>query len=74
MTLSNVKSGQTCKILKFNNSKELINKFNKLGIVEGTNVAIVRKALFNGPIEILIRSYYLAIRVVDADQIIVEIQ
>ncbi len=74
MTLSNVKSGQTCKILKFNNSKELINKFNKLGIVEGTKVTIVRKALFNGPIEILIRSYYLAIRVIDADQIIVEVQ
>ncbi len=73
MTLSSVKSGQSCKILKFNNSKDLIKKFNKLGLVEGTKIKIVRKALFNGPIEILIRSYYLAIRVVDADQIIVEV-
>ncbi len=73
MTLSSVKSGQSCKILKINNSKVLIKKLNKLGIVEGTKVKVVRKALFNGPIEILIRSYCLAIRVSDANQIIVEV-
>ncbi len=73
MTLSSVKSGQSCKIVKFNNSKELIKKFNRLGLVEGTKIKVIRKALFKGPIEILIRSYYLALRTIDADQIIVEI-
>ena len=74
MTLSSVKSGQSCKIVKISSSKEALKKFNRLGLVEGTNIKVVRKALFNGPIEILIRSYYLALRITDADQIIVEIQ
>ncbi len=74
MTLSSVKSGQSCKIIKINTSKEVLKKFNRLGFVEGTKVKVIRKALFNGPIEILIRSYYLALRVIDADQIIVEVQ
>lgn len=73
MTLSSVKSGQSCKILRINNPQEMIKKFNRLGIVEGTQIKVIRKALFNGPIEILIRSYCLAIRTRDADQIIVEI-
>ena len=74
MNLSNVKSGQSCKIIKINNRKELIKKFDRLGLVEGTIIKVIRKALFRGPIEILIRSYYLAIRSSDADQIIVEVQ
>lgn len=73
MKLSSVKSGQSCKIIKLNNSESMIKKLTKLGLVEGTKIKVVRKALFNGPIEILIRSYYLAMRVVDANQIIVEI-
>ena len=73
MRLSSVRSGQNCKIIKFNNSAELKNKFSKLGLVEGTTVRVIRKAIFNGPIEILIRSYCLAIRYNDASQIIVEV-
>lgn len=74
MTLSSVKKGQSCKIIKINNSETMIKKLNKLGLVEGTEIKIIRKALFNGPIEILIRSYYLAIRISDANQIIVEVK
>ncbi len=71
MTLYSLLDGQTAKIVSLNNNQKTKNKLLRLGVVEGVKVKAVRKAVFNGPIQIKVRDFCLAIRKQDADKIIV---
>jgi len=71
MTLYSLLDGQTAKIVFLNNHLKTKNKLLRLGVVEGVRVKVVRKAIFNGPIQIKVRDFCLAIRKCDADKIIV---
>ncbi len=71
MTLYSLLDGQTAKIVSLNNHLKTKNKLLRLGVVEGVKVKAVRKAVFNGPIQIKVRDFCLAIRKQDADKIIV---
>ena len=52
MTLYSLLDGQTAKIVSLNNHLKTKNKLLRLGVVEGVKVKAVRKAVFNGPIQI----------------------
>ena len=71
MTLYELLDGQSAKVIWLGNAKNTKNKLLRLGVVEGIKVIAIRKALFNGPIQIKVRDFYLAIRKQDADKIIV---
>ena len=71
MTLYNLSDGQSARILYLNNEIKTKNRLLRLGVIEGARVKAIRKALFNGPIQIKIRDFCLALRKQDADKIIV---
>ena len=71
MTLYNLSDGQKAKIVALNNKANTKNRLLRLGVIEGVHIVAVRKALFNGPIEIKVKDFCLAIRRQDAEKIIV---
>ena len=71
MTLYELFDGQSAKVIRLGNAKNTKNRLLRLGVIEGIKVRAIRKALFNGPIQIKVRDFYLAIRKQDADKIIV---
>ena len=71
MTLYNLQDGKSVKIVALNNKVKTKNRLLRLGVVEGANVKSIRKALFNGPIQIKIKDFCLAIRKDEANNIIV---
>lgn len=73
MKLSQLKVGQSAKVLEINTSIKIKQRLERIGLIKGITVAVVRKAPFSGPIEIKLRDFYLAIRKFDASKITVEI-
>lgn len=71
MKLSNVKVGQRVKLLSLDCNKILKQRLEDLGLTEGVNITIVRKAPLGDPIEIEVRGFCLAIRRSVADKILV---
>ena len=71
MTLYNLLDGKSAKIICIENENKMKNRLLRLGVTQGVSVKAVRKALFNGPIQIKVRDFYLALRKKDAEKIIV---
>ena len=71
MTLYNLSDGKSAKILFLDNEIKMKNRLLRLGVTQGVSVMAIRKALFNGPIQIKVRDFCLALRKKDADKIIV---
>ena len=71
MTLYNLSNGQNAKIIWLNSDTKMKNRLLRLGVTQGARVKAMRKALFNGPIQIKIRDFCLALRKQDAEKIIV---
>ena len=59
-------------ISKVNCDSALKIRLEKLGVFDGVVVAVIRKALIGGPIQIKVRGTVLALRKVDAEKILVE--
>lgn len=72
MTLYNLSDGQSARILYLNTEIKTKNRLLRLGVIEGARVKVIRRALFNGPIQIKIKDFCLALRKQDADKIIVK--
>jgi Fe2+ transport system protein FeoA len=71
MTLKEGKTGMTVKIMQVGDS-ELKNRLMTMGLIPGTKVKILRSAPLGDPIALGVRSYNLALRKADAEQIVVE--
>ena len=52
MTLDQLKSGQKARIIRINNKGQLGQRLLSLGLLEGTAVSLLRRALGGDPIEI----------------------
>lgn len=72
MTLRDLKSGQSGKILRNRTSGALKQRFMDMGITKGVIVKVIKIAPLGDPIEIEIRGYNLSIRKDDAKEIEVE--
>lgn len=72
MKLSQIEIGQTVKVKSIQTSKQTTERLNNIGLTNGVSVMLVRKAPFGDPIQIKLRNFYLAIRICDADKIMVE--
>ena len=73
MKLSQMNIGQVGVIESIETQQDYKNRLTILGLTQGVKFTIVRKAIFNGPIQIKLRDFYLAISKNIADKIIVKI-
>ena len=72
MTLDQLKPGQSAVISKIAESGPLAQRLMALGLLEGTDVQMLRRALFGGdPLEIDVMGYALSLRQSEARQITV---
>lgn len=68
-TLDDLKAGESAVILGLSQDFSYGERFTELGFTTGTNVTILRKALFGDPIQIHIRGTRYALRKSDASRI-----
>ena len=71
-TLLSLSPGETAVIQTFNNDLNLQSRLVEMGILPGTEIRLIKKAPFKGPIEFKIRSYEVSIRYRDAEQVLVQ--
>ena len=72
MQLSDLKKGEKAVITKINCSSRLTKTLESLGVVKGVNVTMIRKAPMGDPIELSIFGSIIALRRMDAKNILVE--
>ncbi len=72
MLLCQLKVGEKAKVLKLNNSLEICQRLNNMGLTRGVRVKVIRFASFRGPIEIEVRGFNLALRYSESKKIVVE--
>ena len=71
MKLSQMDVGQVGVVSSIQVHENYKNRLTILGLTQGVKIIVIRKALFNGPIQIKLRDFYLAISKNIADKIIV---
>jgi len=72
MTLDQLKIGQRATITRLHGEGPLTQRLMSLGLLEGTPVAMIRRALGGDPLEIDVMGYALSLRKAEAKQIDVE--
>lgn len=73
MLLSEIKEGQTARILRVGGSGALRRRIFEMGIVKGTQVCVDKYAPLKDPLEIIVMGYHLSLRVEEASQVTVEL-
>ena len=61
--------GESAQIISFHKDLTLQSRLVEMGILPGVEIRLLKKGPFNGPIEIKVRCYEVAIRYKDAMQI-----
>lgn len=69
MTLADLKPGQSANICGFSNFGVATQRMMQLGLLEGSVVAMIRKAPAGGPVEVKIMNYALSLRREEANTI-----
>lgn len=69
MTLKDLKIGKSATILSVGGEGALRQHFLDMGLIQGTEVTIVKYAPMGDPIELRVRGYELTIRLADAEKI-----
>ena len=72
MLLSEIKEGQTARIIRVGGSGALRRRIFEMGIVKGTQVCVDKYAPLKDPLEIIVMGYHLSLRVEEASQVTVE--
>ncbi len=62
MKLSEIKCGEKVTVSFIDMNKTSVERLNKMGLTNGVQIIVIRRAPFNGPIEIKVRGFYVAIR------------
>ena len=73
MTLDQLKPGQKATITRVDKEGQLAQRLMSLGLLEGTAVALLRRALGGDPIEIDVMGYALSLRRAEAQQIEIQL-
>jgi Fe2+ transport system protein FeoA len=73
MLLSDIKEGQTARILRVGGSGALRRRIFEMGIVKGTKVYVDKYAPLKDPLELIVMGYHLSLRVEEATQVTVEL-
>jgi ferrous iron transport protein A len=73
LTLDELKPGQRATITRVDSEGQLAQRLMSLGLLEGTPVAMLRRALGGDPIEIDVMGYALSLRKAEATHIDIEL-
>ena len=72
MTLEEVEIGKTCKVIKVDGEGRIRRRLFDMGVTEGTEIFVRKKAPLGDPIEITLRGYELTLRKDEASLVEVE--
>lgn len=72
MTLDELKPGDKARIIEIRGDDEAADRLMEMGLVEETELKIVKFAPLGDPIEIALRGYHLTLRKVEAKNVEVE--
>ena len=70
MTLKDVQTGQTVKVVKLQGEGAVKRRIMDMGITKGVEVYVRKVAPLGDPVEITVRGYELSIRKADAEMIL----
>lgn len=73
MTLDELKPGQRGKILRIDGHGPLEQRLMALGLLEGSEVAMTRRAIGGDPVEVQIMGYALSLRREEARRVEIEL-
>ena len=72
MTLDQLQPGESARITELAGDDEAADRLMEMGLVEGTQVQVVRFAPLGDPMEIEARGYHLTLRKAEAARVSVE--
>ncbi len=72
MHLSEVKEGQTVRIVKVGGNSILRRRILEMGVIKGTDVYVEKYAPLKDPVELIVKGYHVSMRVEEAAHITVE--
>lgn len=74
MKLSELRVGQTAKIIGINSTGAIRRRLMDMGVIVGEIVTVKKIAPLGDPIDVVIKNYHLSLRKSEAEQINVEVQ
>jgi Fe2+ transport system protein FeoA len=72
MLLSEMKEGESAKIIRIGGNGALRRRILEMGIVKDAEIYVEKYAPLKDPIELIVKGYHVSLRVNEASQIIVE--
>ena len=72
MLLSDMKEGETAKIIQVGGNGALRRRILEMGLLKNSEVYVEKYAPLKDPIELIVKGYHLSLRVNEASQITVE--
>ena len=62
MTLNDIKPGETCTVVKLNDTGQTRRRIMDMGITQGTEIRVNKVAPLNDPVDLTVRGYHLSLR------------
>jgi Fe2+ transport system protein FeoA len=72
MLLSDMKEGETAKIIRIGGNGALRRRILEMGVLKNSEVYVEKYAPLKDPLELIVKGYHLSLRVNEASQITVE--
>jgi Fe2+ transport system protein FeoA len=73
LSLANLPIGAQARVIAVKGSGSIARRLMEMGVVPGAPVRVIKAAPLGDPIEIRVRGYHLALRLVEAQTILVAI-
>lgn len=71
LSLANLPIGAQARVVAVNGSSTMARRLMEMGVVPGAPVRVIKTAPLGDPIEIRVRGYHLALRLTEAQTILV---
>ena len=72
MLLSEMKEGESARVVKIGGNGALRRRILEMGIIRDSMIHVEKYAPLKDPLELIIKGYHISLRVEEATQIIVE--
>ena len=72
MKLSRLKSGEKAVVKEIMLNNSLKTRLGDMGMIKGIEIVLIRTAPFGDPIEVQVGNTFIALRINDAENVIVE--
>jgi len=72
MLLSELREGQTARVVRVGGNGLLRRRILEMGVVKGTEIHVEKYAPLRDPMELVLKGFHISLRVEEAAQIVVE--